>query len=99
RPVIMDRNGLSLAGALAEAGGINELTARASGIFVMRRDVSGGEAHINVYQLHARNAAAYVLADQFVMQPRDIIYVTAAPVARSPKIVCVIRIDACLRPS
>lgn len=82
RPVIMDRNGLSLAGALTEAGGINELTARASGIFVMRRDDSDGEARINVYQLHAKNAAAYVLADQFVMQPRDIVYVTAAPITR-----------------
>lgn len=87
RPVMMDRNGLSLAGALTEAGGINELTARASGIFVMRRDVSNGEAHINVYQLHARNAAAYVLADQFVMQPRDIVYVTAAPITRWNRVI------------
>lgn len=87
RPVMMDRNGLSLAGALTEAGGINELTARASGIFVMRRDVSDGEAHINVYQLHARNAAAYVLADQFVMQPRDIVYVTAAPITRWNRVI------------
>lgn len=87
RPVIMDRNGLSLAGALTEAGGINELTARASGIFVMRRDDSEGEARINVYQLHARNAAAYVLADQFVMQPRDIVYVTAAPITRWNRVI------------
>jgi len=87
RPVMMDRNGLSLAGALTEAGGINELTARASGVFVMRRDVSDGEAHINVYQLHARNAAAYVLADQFVMQPRDIVYVTAAPITRWNRVI------------
>ena len=87
RPVMMDRNGLSLAGALTEAGGINELTARAPSIFVMRRDVSNGEAHINVYQLHARNAAAYVLADQFVMQPRDIVYVTAAPITRWNRVI------------
>lgn len=87
RPVIMDRNGLSLAGALTEAGGINELTARASGIFVMRRDTSDGEPRINVYQLHARNAAAYVLADQFVMRPRDIVYVTAAPITRWNRVI------------
>lgn len=87
RPVIMGRNGLSLAGALSEAGGLNELTANASGVFVLRRDVIDGEPRISVYQLHARNAAAYVLADQFAMQARDIVYVTAAPVTRWNRVI------------
>ena len=34
------------------------------------------------HQLHARNATALVLADQFTLQARDIVYVTAAPIAR-----------------
>src|SRR5690606_24284879 len=87
RPVMMDRNGLSLAGALTEAGGINELTARAPGIFLMRRDASKREAHINFYRLDAPNPAASVVADQFVMQPREIVYVTATPITRRNRVI------------
>lgn len=85
--VIMDRNGLSLAGVLAGAGGINELSANARGIFVMRAGSEGGEPRIDVYQLNARSATALVLADHFEMQPRDIVYVTAAPIARWNRII------------
>lgn len=82
RTVPMERNGLSLANALAESGGISQLTGNASGVFVMRADRSGDEPRIDVFQLDARSAAALVLADQFELQPRDIVYVTAAPIAR-----------------
>ncbi|MFN3712846.1 MAG: polysaccharide export protein [Alcanivoracaceae bacterium] len=85
--VMMDRNGLSLAGVLSDAGGINELSANARGIFVLRRGDEDGEARIDVFQLDARNATALVLADQFVMQPRDIVYVTAAPIARWNRVI------------
>jgi polysaccharide biosynthesis/export protein len=87
RQVMMDRNGLSLAGVLSDAGGINELSANARGIFVLRRGDEDGEARIDVFQLDARNATALVLADQFVMQPRDIVYVTAAPIARWNRVI------------
>ncbi|MDF1782247.1 MAG: polysaccharide export protein [Alcanivoracaceae bacterium] len=87
RAVYMERNGLSLAGALAEAGGLNELTSNASGVFVMRRGVKDDKPSIDVYQLNAKNAAAFVLADQFEMQPRDIVYVTAAPVTRWNRVI------------
>ncbi|MCK0538700.1 polysaccharide export protein [Alcanivorax quisquiliarum] len=83
--LVMGRNGLTLAEALAESGGINELQANASGVFVMRRaeDIEpSGERYIDLYQLNMKNAAALVLADEFVLSPRDIVYVTAAPVAR-----------------
>lgn len=81
RTVFMDRNGLSLAGALSESGGLNEMTSNARGVFVMRKGEEDGEPRINIYQLNAKNAAALVLADQFELQPRDIVYVTAAPLA------------------
>lgn len=80
--VMMDRNGLTLAGALADAGSINELSANARGIFVLRAGEENGEPRVDVFQLNARNATALVLADHFIMQPRDIVYVTAAPIAR-----------------
>lgn len=83
----MGRNGLSLAEALAESGGINELQANASGVFVMRRVMEGDERYIDVYQLNARNAAALILADEFTLAERDIVYVTAAPVARWNRVI------------
>lgn len=87
RSVFMTRNGLSLAGALSDTGGLNEMTSNARGVFVMRRGEEKGEPRIDVYQLNAKNAAALVLADQFELKPRDIIYVTAAPLARWNRVI------------
>ena len=81
--VPIDADGLSLGEALAQAGGISELTAKPTGVFVLRgaRNESG-QPYIKVFQLDATNATAYILADQFQLQPRDFVYVTAAPVVR-----------------
>jgi polysaccharide biosynthesis/export protein len=87
RKVMMERNGLSLAGVLADAGGINELSANARGIFVLRVGEDDGEPRVDVFQLNARSATALVLADRFEMQPRDIVYVTAAPIARWNRVI------------
>ena len=78
----MGRNGMSLAEALSNTGGLDEREADASGIFVFRKAQPGQEHGIDVYQLNAKDAAALVLADSFELQPRDIVYVTAAPLAR-----------------
>ena len=76
------RSDITLAEALTDAGGFAQATADASGIFVLRQAAEGSDKIADVYQLHARNATALVLADQFTLQARDIVYVTAAPVAR-----------------
>lgn len=76
------RSQLSLADALAEAGGFKQTTADANGIFVIRKAPQGTGKIAQVFQLDAKNATALVLADQFELQPRDIVYVTAAPIAR-----------------
>lgn len=84
---MMGRSGMTLAEALADAGGMFESTADASGIFVIRQaDPESGRV-ADVYQLNAKNAIALVLAEQFVMQPRDVVYVTAAPVARWNRVI------------
>lgn len=76
------RSDITLADALTDAGGFAQATADASGVFVVRRAAEGSGKVADVYQLNARNATALVLADQFMLQPRDIVYVTAAPIAR-----------------
>ena len=76
------RSDITLAEALADAGGFAQATADASGVFVIRKAAEGSDKIADVFQLHARNATALVLADQFTLQARDIVYVTAAPIAR-----------------
>lgn len=80
--VPVNRNRMSLAEALSSAGGINEDRADARGIFVFREAPEGADYLVDIYQLDVKEATAYVLADQFELYSRDIVYVTAAPIAR-----------------
>lgn len=84
---VIGRNSMTLAAALAEAGGLFEQTANASGVFVIRQASPESERVADVFQLNVRNATALILADQFDLQQRDIIYVTAAPVARWNRVI------------
>ncbi|WP_258807281.1 polysaccharide export protein [Pseudidiomarina sp. CB1] len=84
---IMGQGGMSLAEALAEAGGLFETSADASGIFVIRQAEPDSGKLAQVYQLNAENAIALVMAEQFELQQRDIVYVTAAPVARWNRVI------------
>ena len=76
------RSDITLAEALTDSGGFDQSIANANGIFVIRKAPEESGKIAEVFQLHARNATALILADQFQLQPRDIVYVTAAPIAR-----------------
>ena len=86
--VTLNRYGLNLAQALSDTGGLNENTADANGVFVLRKsNLEQTGILANVYQLHAKNIAALVLAEQFELQPHDIVYVTSAPLARWNRVI------------
>ena len=86
--VTLNRYGLNLAEALSDSGGLNEATADANGVFVLRKSNVEQTGYIaNVYQLHAKNIAAMVLAEQFELEPSDIVYVTSAPLARWNRVI------------
>ncbi|MBQ4844372.1 polysaccharide export protein [Pseudoalteromonas sp. MMG005] len=86
--VQVTRYGLNLAQALSETGGLNETTANASGVFVLRkRDFERDGVLADVYQLNAKSIAALVMAEQFELQPSDIVYVTSAPLARWNRVI------------
>lgn len=85
--ISLGRTGLTLADALTQAGGFSQTTADASGIFVVRRAAPDSGILAQVFQLNAKNAIALVLADQFMLEKRDIVYITAAPVARWNRII------------
>ena len=82
----IDRSGLTLAEALNNVGGINEGSANASGIFVLRASENTDKL-VDVYQLNAEVGSMLILSTQFQLQPMDIVYVTSAPVARWNRIV------------
>lgn len=71
-------NYLSLAEALASAGGVNALNASPKDIYVIRNT---SQEKIDIYQLDAKNAMALALADRFELNPRDIVYVDASGIA------------------
>ena len=69
---------MSLAEALAAAGGVNARDATSRGIYVIRNTAPD---KIDIYQLNAKNAMALAMADRFEMNPRDIVYVDASGLA------------------
>jgi polysaccharide export outer membrane protein len=76
--VVRMDNYLTLAEALAAAGGVNAVNASSRDIYVIRNTAPD---KIDIYQLNAKNAMALAMADRFEMNPRDIVYVDASGLA------------------
>lgn len=88
----IDRAGMSLTEALSGVGGINELQADATGVFVIRTNPADLNktpyvSAINLYQLNIKDATALVIGTEFELQPYDVVYVTAAPIARWNRVI------------
>ena len=71
---------LSLTQALATVGGIQEARADGRGVYVVR--ASEFEGVVDVYQLDMSQAWMMALGDQFILEARDIVYVSPAPITR-----------------
>lgn len=86
--IAMSRTGTTLAEALASENGINENRADGRGIYVLRNTgVSRDNANqpvytATIYHLNAASAVGFMLADKFTLEPRDIVYVSPAPITR-----------------
>src|SRR5690606_23012921 len=76
---------LSLTEALGEVGGPDPWTSNPGQIYVVRKlphELGGDTALPEIYHLDASSPTAFVLANDFQLQPRDVVYVDPAPVVR-----------------
>ncbi|MGB3288406.1 MAG: polysaccharide biosynthesis/export family protein [Burkholderiaceae bacterium] len=76
---------LSLTEALGEAGGPDPWTSDPSQIYIVRKlpvEMGGEDAKPEIYHLDAKSPAAFILANDFQLQPRDVVYIDPAPVVR-----------------
>lgn len=86
--IAMSRTGTTLAEALASANGINENRADGRGIYVLRNTGINHDRGNNptytatIFHLNASSAVGFMLADKFALEPRDIVYVSPAPITR-----------------
>jgi polysaccharide export outer membrane protein len=68
---------LTLNEALGESGGISPLSGDARQVYVVRKTAD----RTRVFQLDARLAGSLAMAESFELQPKDIVYVAASPLA------------------
>jgi polysaccharide export outer membrane protein len=78
------RNGkLTLSDALSQAGSLNATTADAAQLYVIRGSL---ESTPQVFHLDASSPVAMVLANQFELQPKDIVYVDGNGLVRFSRV-------------
>jgi polysaccharide export outer membrane protein len=83
----MNNGSLTLAQALGETGGLNQLSAASRQVYVIRN------AHQNeplVFNLDAASPVALAMAEQFELSPRDVVFVDASGLARYNRIISLV---------
>jgi len=87
--VEMTKANLTLLEALGSVGGLTDERANKTGVFVFRMgDIQGNPgARARVFRLDLQQPVSIFVAQQFGMQPRDVVYVTNAPLYEYNKIV------------
>jgi polysaccharide biosynthesis/export protein len=83
--VVMPRGRMTLAEALADSGGVNPFSGNSGQIYVIRGQPNSTKPAI--YHLNAKSPDALVLADQFNLRARDVVFVDAVPVVRWARVV------------
>ncbi|MEO8417815.1 MAG: polysaccharide biosynthesis/export family protein [Methylophilaceae bacterium] len=83
----MNNGRMTLTEALGEAGGLNQLSSAAKQVYVIR---NANEAEPVVYNLDAASPVALALAENFELNPRDVVFVDASGLARYNRVISLI---------
>ncbi len=83
----MNNGSLTLAQALGEAGGLNQLSSSARQVYVIR---GANQKEPVVFNLDASSPVALALAENFELNPRDVVFVDASGLSRYNRIVSLI---------
>jgi polysaccharide export outer membrane protein len=74
---------LSLSDALSQAGSVNMMTADATQMYVIR---GGDGTQPRVFHLDGHSPVSMILANQFELQPKDVVYVDSTGLARFSRV-------------
>ncbi|MDD5034708.1 MAG: polysaccharide biosynthesis/export family protein [Methylococcaceae bacterium] len=77
-PVPINKGKMTLAQAVSEAYGVDFNSAKPEELYVIR----GGQVRPEIFQLNAESPDALILADQFPLQPHDIVFVGTAGITQ-----------------
>ncbi|MBL1241141.1 MAG: polysaccharide biosynthesis/export family protein [OCS116 cluster bacterium] len=87
--IAVSPEGTTLAEALGRAHGINEQSADASAIYVIRDSQVKGKV-AKVYMLDLSNMAAMVLASKFEILSEDVVYIAKSPIVKWNQLLSVV---------
>lgn len=73
---------LTLANVLGTMGGLRQETSSGRAVYVIRGAQDLSDSTATVFQLDAKSPTAFVLAEHFHIEPKDVIYVGAASITR-----------------
>lgn len=81
QPVFMQQDRMTLTEALTTAGGLDQTSSDDGGVLVFRRPNAAGQPP-RVFKLDMSNPVGMLLAGEFEMQPRDVVYVKRTAFAK-----------------
>ncbi|MFM0152458.1 polysaccharide biosynthesis/export family protein [Paraburkholderia sediminicola] len=101
--VNFETQGITLAQALARAGGLNDARSDAKGVFIFRfedaaaldwaqspvRTTPSGKVPV-IYRIDLKNPQSFFVAQSFMMDNKDVLYVSNAPIAELQKFLNVV---------
>ena len=83
RPLAMTQDRMTLIQALTDAGGLDATRASGSGVLVFRQPASAKAGTVaDVYEINMSTPQGVLLAGQFPLRPRDVVYVQATEFAQ-----------------
>ncbi len=82
---------MTLNAALGEAAGVSPITGNARQVYVIRTKADAASGSLpSVYHLDAKSPTALILAEQFELQPKDVVYVDASSLATWNRVITLI---------